>query len=271
MKWFRFYSEVLHDSKVQTLSPELFRAWVNLLCLANEGTDRGRLPELKQIAFALRVKDEKAAQLVGQLTACGLIDADEQSGNRPHNWDKRQRDSDDVKTRVREHRKRKATVSKPDDVTLHVTEAKRDGNALEERRGEEIRSDSEQHPLPPASGGAVVAAVEGDRASLSQGASEAIESARARHGDKVAAFVAKHAKVIGEHLGGRFDLFLEALDAASLQDPPINQVLPWCIARAKSRARNPPAVVNGHSKASERSRRQQDAFEKALADLPEDH
>ncbi len=148
MKWFRFYSEVLHDSKVQTLHPELFRAWVNLLCLANEGTERGRLPELKQIAFALRVKEDKAAQIVGQLTACGLIDADEQGGNRPHNWDRRQRDSDNVNTRVREYRKRKARVSMASDVTLHETDSERDGNALEERRVEE------NTPKPP--GGASV-------------------------------------------------------------------------------------------------------------------
>jgi hypothetical protein len=146
MKWFRFYSEVLHDSKVQTLSPELFRAWVNLLCLANEGTERGRLPDLRQIAFALRVKEEKAAQLVGQLTACGLIDADEEGGNRPHNWDKRQRDSDDVSIRVREYRKRKTRVSVTPQVTLHETNGKRDGNALEESRREE------KTPLPPKGG-----------------------------------------------------------------------------------------------------------------------
>ena len=33
MNWFRFYHGALHDPKVQSLRPELFKFWVNLLCL----------------------------------------------------------------------------------------------------------------------------------------------------------------------------------------------------------------------------------------------
>ena len=33
-RWFRMYAEVVDDPKVQRLSPALFRAWVNVLCLA---------------------------------------------------------------------------------------------------------------------------------------------------------------------------------------------------------------------------------------------
>ena len=108
MKWFRLYSSVLHDPKVQRLSPTLFKHWVNLLCLASEQDDRGLLPCVDDIAFALRIKPSEAAQVMTQLRRAGLVDTTSEGRDFPHNWPQRQRESDDVATRVRRHRERKA-------------------------------------------------------------------------------------------------------------------------------------------------------------------
>jgi len=52
LPWFRFYTEVLEDPKVQTLDPEDFKHWVNLLCLAAKND--GIIPEIGNVSFALR-------------------------------------------------------------------------------------------------------------------------------------------------------------------------------------------------------------------------
>lgn len=103
MKWFRFYSAALDDPKVQRLPGDLFKAWVNLLCLANDSEARGTLPSLPDIAFRLRLDEAAAAVIVAELQARGLIDTDDDL-MRPHNWDERQRKSDDVAARVRQSR-----------------------------------------------------------------------------------------------------------------------------------------------------------------------
>lgn len=129
MEWFRFYDSVLDDPKVQRLPAELFKTWVNLLCLANRGAPRGTLPDaLEDIAFALRLSEEAAAKALTELQARGLFD-DWPVGAMPHNWNGRQFHSDDSNARVALHRQRKATalynkeetLQETQDVTLHET------------------------------------------------------------------------------------------------------------------------------------------------------
>ena len=57
-RWFRFYDSVLEDPKVQRMDPVMFKAWVNIMCLASRG--EGILPPISDIAFALRISDEQA-------------------------------------------------------------------------------------------------------------------------------------------------------------------------------------------------------------------
>jgi hypothetical protein len=87
MQWFRMHHEVLDDPKVQTLGGELFKHWVNVLALTCRCG--GRLPALRQIAFALRLTIPQAERVVEQLKDAGLID--ELDGElAPHNWSGRQ-------------------------------------------------------------------------------------------------------------------------------------------------------------------------------------
>lgn len=85
MKWFRFYSDALDNPKVQRLPGELFKAWVNILCLANRSKARGVLPPLEDVAFALRLSEEQAAEVIAELVRRGLLD-ERDDGTGPHDW-----------------------------------------------------------------------------------------------------------------------------------------------------------------------------------------
>ena len=122
MTWFRFYSEVLDDPKVQRLSPHLFRAWVNLLCLANERG--GKLPSIDDIAFRLRVSPQDAEQYLSDLVMAGLIDIVTRGNAHEtvmHGWEKRQFQSDTSTQRVRKYRKRLQENQRNGDETFRET------------------------------------------------------------------------------------------------------------------------------------------------------
>jgi hypothetical protein len=107
-QWFRMYAEVLEDPKVQRLSAEMYRAWVNLLCLACRMG--GGLPGITDIAFALRMQESRAKATVAGLINAGLLEQDE-TGLRPHNWNGRQYKSDVSTERVKRFRERSGNVS----------------------------------------------------------------------------------------------------------------------------------------------------------------
>lgn len=117
MRWFRFYHEALDDPKVQRLPAELFKAWVNLLCVASKND--GKIPDdVADLAFTMRMSQAKLAAQIEALVAAELLDRDETL--HPHNWSERQYESDDVATRVKRHRERKAAVTA--NVPCNVTE-----------------------------------------------------------------------------------------------------------------------------------------------------
>ena len=107
-RWFRVYVDLVDDPKVQRLDPALFKALINLWCLAS--ANDGALPPIDEIAFKLRMKREKAQRVLTELRAAGLIDDDER-GARPHNWDERQFTSDGSTPRVKRFRERRRNVS----------------------------------------------------------------------------------------------------------------------------------------------------------------
>lgn len=119
-RWFRLDDDVVNDPKVQSLPDGLFRAWVNVLCIASKND--GELPEIQHTAFMLRMTDAKAAETLSRLHRAGLIDKTERSF-KPHNWDCRQFKSDhDVTAAERSKRYR-------DGKRDHHASVTRDGNA----------------------------------------------------------------------------------------------------------------------------------------------
>jgi hypothetical protein len=91
-RWFRFYSGVVDDPKAQMLSPEMFKHWVNVLCIAAQND--GELPAISATAFTLRISEPKAAGILARLHGAGLLDKTVESF-KPHNWDARQYKTDD--------------------------------------------------------------------------------------------------------------------------------------------------------------------------------
>jgi predicted transcriptional regulator len=120
-RWFRLHDEILDDPKVQRLSGEDFKTWVNLLCLASR--KEGKLPPVADIAFALRMSEDAVSTVLERLLDGGLIVS--RSGGAdgmhyaPHKWEERQYKSDTSTARVKRFRERSKPVAEtaPDTET----------------------------------------------------------------------------------------------------------------------------------------------------------
>lgn len=117
ISWFRFYSEVVDDPKVQRLPLLLFRAWVNLLCVANK--NGGVLPEMVDVAYSLHVTESRALAITNELWEAGLFDKKDGIFS-PHNWERRQFRSDVSTERVKRFRERQGNVSETVTETVSV-------------------------------------------------------------------------------------------------------------------------------------------------------
>lgn len=92
-RWFRFYDEAMNDTKVLLLPSDTLRwQWVVMLCVASQHA--GVIPSLEVAALHLRLKPQKAAEVIGRLASAGLLDKDDSGYFQPHNWSKRQFKSD---------------------------------------------------------------------------------------------------------------------------------------------------------------------------------
>lgn len=101
--WFRMYSDILDNEKIDHLRVPLVKTWLKLLALANVNKPRGRLPPLKRISYRLRLNESACAAAIAELMAVGLIDHE---GDRlvMHDWDDWQKDSDARATDGRQKR-----------------------------------------------------------------------------------------------------------------------------------------------------------------------
>lgn len=69
--WFKFHENFIEDHQVQTLSPELLKFWVNLLCLVSR--NNGFVPGIDEITFAMRLPVEAAEASVLTLYRQGML------------------------------------------------------------------------------------------------------------------------------------------------------------------------------------------------------
>lgn len=142
-RWFRMYSDVLDDPKVQRLPDDLFKAWVNLLCLASRND--GVLPPIEDIAFALRMSQDVTVTVTAELVRRGLLD--ESDSLSPHNWAERQFKSDTPESaaeRKRAQRKREKEQQKPESVTPCHSDSHAEVTPPEQNRTEQIRTHTER-------------------------------------------------------------------------------------------------------------------------------
>jgi hypothetical protein len=139
------YDDLLDDPKVQRLPPLLFKAWVNILCLASK--HGGRIPSIEDSAFALRTDESSLSDIFSNLVARGLIDA---VGDHmePHNWPARQFKSDKDETAAQRQRfKRERDKAIPTgNVTQDVT---RDTSVTSRPPETETETETEEDILGP--------------------------------------------------------------------------------------------------------------------------
>src|SRR5690349_1529840 len=107
MIWFRLFDDLLDDPKIQKLPPDVFKCWINLLCLANKNDPRGTLPTEEDIAFRLRMSEKILQPILITLDKAGLIEKNDDGVLVPHHWEKWQKPSDDSSMRVAKHRAEK--------------------------------------------------------------------------------------------------------------------------------------------------------------------
>jgi hypothetical protein len=122
MRWFRLYDDVLNDPKVQKLSGETFKLWINVLCIASK--HGGVLPSLNDLAFQLRLSTLVCKTEIDILKQAGLIDGDKKL--KPHGWEKRQYKSDTSTERVRRFRERSSNVAETVNETGPDTDTEAD-------------------------------------------------------------------------------------------------------------------------------------------------
>jgi hypothetical protein len=138
-RWFRFYDEAMNDPKVQRLPDELFKFWVNVLCMASKCN--GRVP-IKDVSFHLRMEERDVSFNVEFLKNRGLIVIKDDHIS-PHNWLKRQYKSDSSTDRVKRFRKRARNVTS----TVTVTPPETETETEQSRKKEEARA-PRGAPLP---------------------------------------------------------------------------------------------------------------------------
>ena len=137
--WFRMYSEFATDPKVQMLPEAMQRRLLMIMCMRCSNS-LVTLQE-QEIAFQLRITDAELAETKTLFISKKFID---KSWN-VLNWEKRQFASDTSKARVAKHRllqKEKQIEQSNTDVTLQ----KRNDNALEQNRTEQIQSNTAGKP-----------------------------------------------------------------------------------------------------------------------------
>jgi 5-methylcytosine-specific restriction endonuclease McrA len=107
MRWFRFYGDAINDPKIIRMPGAMRWHWIAILCVASKND--GILPDLKDIAFGLRVPERKAQSIINSLLAHGLLDRIDEVLT-PHNWSSRQYQSDSSAERVKRHREKRAAA-----------------------------------------------------------------------------------------------------------------------------------------------------------------
>jgi hypothetical protein len=132
VRWFRMYTRVVHDPKLQRLPLPLFRAWVNILCLAKD--NEGRVPSVEDLSFHLKVPNKAVQKILDGLQKAELIDRTK-NGFIPHDWDDWQYQSDSSTARVRKHRSERSAplvsfngTEKKEGVGVPVTTSEQNGN-----------------------------------------------------------------------------------------------------------------------------------------------
>jgi hypothetical protein len=249
-----------------SLSGDLLRAWLNILCIANDNSRRGYLPCLEDVAFALRTSEDEAGALIEALAHRGLLDRDKDGWIRPHNWDGRQAREEKSTERVRRHRQKvralKATPPPTPSLPMERAETGMEQNGtcftrsnvtrsnetverkwnanetpLEKIREEEIREREEEslsidNDYPRGREEVVVDG--GTFQIVSVEHRKTVEHARIVVSEAFAAVVADRGSSLEASLGGRWDCYRAAIDQLKACGKRIDKPAVYCRQMAMS-------------------------------------
>lgn len=141
--WFRLYSRMMTDPKVEFLSFEDQRHFVWLLCMKNEGYLDEKYPSPahrdRMIARKLGLQGEAFENAKQRLLEVELIDVEWQ----PVRWDDLQFQSDTSKERMRKYRERKKKNGGDDEVTSPVTSQVTEGDVTVTAQDTDTEEDKE--------------------------------------------------------------------------------------------------------------------------------
>ena len=128
-RWIRLYTELLNDPKVQMLPPDVFKAYINLLCIAGQNDKNGEIPaDQMSLAFMLRLPENELDRVIVMLINQKLIDKTE-NGMAIHGWKSRQYESDTDPTRFERVKRFREKQDKNDNQKVkRVSHAFRNGN-----------------------------------------------------------------------------------------------------------------------------------------------
>jgi hypothetical protein len=134
------YCDSLDNVKIQTLEPELFKAWINLLALAK--IHGGAIPTVSVVAFRLRIDVSKAKYYLDALSSpeVRLLDVQPDGSWKPHDWNNWQYEWDSAAERMRRYRKKKKSAAQKPPVTSPLRNPERNSDGIEQSRAEQKQS-----------------------------------------------------------------------------------------------------------------------------------
>ena len=106
MRWFRLYSDIIDDEKVNKMSLKLFKFFIFALGLASESEKNGEISlTIKDISWRLRISEKAVRQHLDELEGLKIITVN--PAITITNWKKRQFISDNATQRSRDWRNKK--------------------------------------------------------------------------------------------------------------------------------------------------------------------
>jgi hypothetical protein len=113
-EWLRLHRRTVNNPKLQKLGLEVVGFWTNCLCLSD---DEGYLPDVADVAWAMRVSETAAETFLVTLQRNNLIVRDDDGRLRLHDWDDHQKRSDSSTDRVRKFRQKRQKLNETHDET----------------------------------------------------------------------------------------------------------------------------------------------------------
>lgn len=140
--WLKLYTEIVDDPKVQLLEPELFKLYINLLCIAKRTDELGALPPPRELAFLLRMTEKGLRDQIEMLQDQGLIDC---SGEwvEVHGWAWRQEEQEREKNAERQRRFKERHHKENNSIGNGTGNAIGNGNSNDEITPLELELDKE--------------------------------------------------------------------------------------------------------------------------------